>query len=76
MRKVLAFGVMLCAPILLFVVWYGLHAIRADFGLSGMAIAGIGSIIGLGSFAFLVDSQAERLHQQWLDQHGLRRLEK
>jgi hypothetical protein len=64
-------GALLCGPGFLFVLWSGLSAIRADFGSLAFALACVACVVTIMGVAGLGDMQAERLHQRWLDQHGM-----
>lgn len=75
LRRLAIAGAALCAPVFLFILWYGITSIRHDFGMAAFLACCVGGMIALLSFASLVDTQAERLHRQWLDQHGQRRPE-
>lgn len=76
MRNLAIAGVAISAPISLLVVWFGLQHIRETFGPLAHTFACLGGMGTLISFAFLVDMQAERRLQHWLDQRGLQRPER
>lgn len=63
-------GIAMCAPITLFVLWSGVSAIRADYGIVAFVVAcAAGAVTALG-LAWLADTQAERLRLRPSDRPG------
>lgn len=55
LKRVLLAASLLSAPAVLFIFYKGIHAIKADFGLLGMALFALLGVINLLGIALLID---------------------